>query len=461
MKLQFLGAARTVTGSCYLLESDGLRILVDCGLTQGSNNSHEENHRHFAFDPKAIDAVFLTHAHIDHSGLLPRLLKEGFDGSVIATGATADLVIPMLEDSARIQENDAEWLTKKALRRGRQPYEPLYSIEDVDKLKPLLVHVPCDEVRSFKNGIRYRFLDAGHILGSATIELWFPNGGKERKLVLSGDIGKKDSPIINDPVPAEEADYIVIESTYGDRLHKTPGDSAEELAQAIRGTFERNGNVLIPAFSIGRTQDLLYILNKLAREQRIPPVTVNIDSPLSEKATRAYLSHAECFDEEAKRLISGNSLGDAISIRFTQSVEESKALNEIKSGAVIIAGSGMCNAGRIRHHLKHNIWRRECAVIFVGFQAYGTLGRKIVDGMKTVTISGDEVEVKATVHTIGGFSAHADQRGLLEWLGAFRGRPSVFVTHGEEKAALAFSEAIRNRFGLATRVPYRGDLHEL
>jgi metallo-beta-lactamase family protein len=321
--------------------------------------------------------------------------------------------------------------------------------------------VPCSEIRSFRNGIRYRLLESGHILGSATIELWYPSDGGERKLVLSGDIGKKGSPIINDPRPAHDADHIVMESTYGDRLHKTMGDSAEELAQAIRETFEQGGNVLIPAFSIGRTQDLLYMMNKLAKEKRIPRVTINIDSPLAEKATRAYLGHAECFDDEAKRLINGTSLGDAVSIRFTQSVEESKALNDITSGAIIIAGSGMCDAGRIRHHLKHNLWRPECRVIFVGFQAFGTLGRRIVDGMKTVNISGDVVEVKARISTIGGFSAHADQSGLLDWLGAFRGKPHVFVTHGEEKAALAFADAAQKKFGYTMRVPERGEVQEV
>jgi metallo-beta-lactamase family protein len=405
--------------------------------------------------------VFLTHAHLDHSGLLPKLAKEGFKGKILTTGATADLASPMLHDSAKIQETDAEWLTKKAARAGKQPFQALYTSEDVDRVLSLFSKVPCGAVQNREKGIRYRFLDAGHILGSGTLELWFSNNGSGQKIVFSGDIGRKGSPIINDPDPAEDADYVVMESTYGNRLHKTSPESVDELAQAIKDTFARNGNVLIPAFSIGRTQDLLYILNKLAREGSIPRCAVSIDSPLSEKATKAYLAHPECYDEEAKRLITGGTIGDAISIRFTQSVEESKALNEVKSHAIIIAGSGMCNAGRIRHHLKHNLWRPECSVIFVGFQAYGTLGRKIVDGMKTVSINGDEVAVKAQVHTIGGFSAHADQRELLEWLSAFRGKPTVFVTHGEEQAALAFAEAVQKRFGLTTHVPKRGDLHVL
>jgi metallo-beta-lactamase family protein len=461
MKIQFLGAARTVTGSCYLLQNDGLRILVDCGFTQGSSDSQEQNHKKFPFNPSEIDIVFLTHAHLDHSGLLPKLAKEGFTGSIITTGATADLANPMLHDSAKIQESDAAWHAKKAHRAGKQPFGTLYTNEDVDRVLSLFTKLKYGAVHNGRSGLRYRFLDAGHILGSGTLELWLSDGGKERKIVFSGDIGRKNMPIINDPVPAVEADYIVMESTYGNRLHKSSPESADELARTIRDTFAKNGNVLIPAFSIGRTQDLLYIMNKLAREGSIPRVTVNIDSPLAEKATKTYLAHPECYDEEAQKLISGGTIGDAISINFTHSVEESKALNNIRTHAVIMAGSGMCDAGRIRHHLRHNLPRRECSIIFAGFQAYGTLGRKIVDGAKTVNISGEEVAVKAQVHTIGGFSAHADQRELLEWLGSFQGNPKIFVTHGEEEAALAFADAAAKQYGFVTHVPHRGELHDL
>jgi metallo-beta-lactamase family protein len=461
LKIHFLGAARTVTGSCYLLEGDGLRMLIDCGIMQGNSNAQEQNHRPFPFSPADIDLVFLTHAHLDHSGLLPKLAKEGFKGAIMASGATVDLAKPMLHDSAKIQESDAEWLAKKALRSGKNYLGPLYNSADVDRVMSLFRKVPCSAAVQVANGVRYRLLDAGHIMGSATLELWLSNGGAPRKIVFSGDIGKKNSPIINDPDPAEEADYIVMESTYGNRLHKSSGQSIDELARAIRETFERKGNVLIPAFAIGRTQELLYLLNKLAREGALPRLTVYIDSPLAEKATKAYLAHPECYDEEAKRLINGGTIGDAITIRFTQSVEESKALNEIKSRAIIIAGSGMCDAGRIRHHLKHNLWRPECSVIFVGYQAYGTLGRKIVDGFKTVNITGDEVEVKARIHTIGGFSAHADQRELLQWLEAYRGKPTVFVTHGEEEVALLFAGEVRKRFGFLTHVPKKGEVYEL
>ncbi|HEX9113437.1 MAG TPA: MBL fold metallo-hydrolase, partial [Nitrospirota bacterium] len=282
-----------------------------------------------------------------------------------------------------------------------------------------------------------------------------------KKIIFSGDIGRKGSPIVNDPVLATEADYVVMESTYGNRLHKNTTDTAAELAEAVATTFARGGNVLIPAFAIGRTQDILYILNRLVREGTLEKLTVTIDSPLAEKATRIYLSHPELYDEEAARLIRGSAVGDAIMVRFTNSSEESRALNKIKSRAIIVAGSGMCEGGRIRHHLKHNLWRPECSIIFVGFQAQGTLGRRIVDGARSVTIWDEEIVVQARVWTIGGFSAHGDQKELLDWLSAFRSRPTVFVTHGEETAALTFADLVRKRYGFTTHVPELGSQFDL
>jgi metallo-beta-lactamase family protein len=460
MNLRFLGAARTVTGSCSYLSSSDSKILVDCGLIQG-NNSHDRNRDPFPFDPKEIGLLFLTHAHLDHSGLVPRLVKEGFRGKIVATSATIDLVELMLRDSAKIQETDAEWMTKKELRAGREPVEPLYTVDDVERVMPLVAKVPYGQIVTAGHGIQYRFLDAGHILGSGSLELWLPRDGREKKVVFSGDIGRKGNPIINDPSLSSEADFVVMESTYGNRQHKNLDESVNELADAVQSTFQRNGNVLIPAFAIGRTQDLLYVLNRLVREGRLPKVTVYIDSPLAEEATKAYLAHPDCFDEEAKRLMGRRKIGDALKVRFTSSVEESMAINRIRSRAVIIAGSGMCEGGRIRHHLKHNLWRHECSVIFVGFQAKGTLGRKIVDGEKSVMIFGEEIAVRAKVYTIGGFSAHADQKELLEWLSAFRNKPKVFVVHGEEETALLFADLVRQRYGFTVHAPVRGESFEL
>lgn len=459
--IRFLGAAREVTGSCYLLNLPKGNILVDCGIAQGSSDSRDRNHEPFAFDPAGIDLLFLTHAHLDHSGLIPRLVKEGFRGRIIATTATADLIGPMLLDSAKIQESDAERMSQRALRKGGEPVEPLYRTEDVEKMLPLVDRAKYGQVTDTGMGIRYSFLDAGHILGSGSLALWTDTRDGAKKLVFSGDIGKKGSPIVNDPVLATEADYVVMESTYGNRLHKNTADTAAELAEAVATTFARGGNVLIPAFAIGRTQDILYLLNRLVREGKLERLTVTIDSPLAEKATRIYLSHPELYDEEARRLIKGTAVGDAITVRFTQSSEESKALNLIKSRNIIIAGSGMCEGGRIRHHLKHNLWRPECSVIFVGFQAQGSLGRKIVDGAPSVAIWDEEIAVRARVWTIGGFSAHGDQKGLLEWLSAFRTRPTVFVTHGEESTALTFAEMVRKQYGFTTHVPEMGQQFDL
>jgi metallo-beta-lactamase family protein len=460
MKIQFLGAAREVTGSCCHLSLDESEFLVDCGMHQGKNGE-ERNVHAFPFNPASIDALFLTHAHIDHSGLVPRLVRQGFKGRIITTPATADLVEIMLRDSAHIQEKDAEWLTRKYRRSGRErTVEPLYTEADVDAMIPLLRPAGYGERVRMNGGVRYRFTDAGHILGSGTLELWYPREGAERKIVFSGDIGKKGNPIINDPCHTTHTDYAVVESTYGNRLHKGMEESIEELREAMEFTFNQGGNVLIPSFAVGRTQDLLYILNKLVRERRLRPLNVYVDSPLAEEATRIYLSYPEYYDEEAKKLFRLKG-GDALKLHFTRNVEDSQRINKILSGAVIIAGSGMCEGGRIRHHLKHNLWRPECGIIFVGFQAAGTLGRQIVDGAKKVHFLGEDFAVKARVHTIGGFSAHADQAELLEWLSTFYPKPEVFIVHGEESSALEFERVVKERLGLPTHVPRQGESFDI
>ena len=459
MKVRFLGAAREVTGSCYHLTLGDTQFLVDCGMHQGKHAGGEADI--FQFDPKSIACVFLTHAHIDHSGLIPRLVKLGFRGKIITTSATADLVEVMLLDSAHIQESDAEWQTKKNYRGGkREKVEPLYTSADVLDMIPLIERLHYGVIESPLPNIRYTFTDAGHILGSASLELWYSSGSSEKKIVFSGDIGKKNNPIINDPEHTAHSDYVVIESTYGNRNHRNLEDSLEELAGVIESTFRRGGNVLIPSFAVGRTQDILYTLNKLVREKRLGRLEVYVDSPLAEEATKIYLSHPEYFDAEALKLFSLKKTG-AMKIHFTASMEESQKINRIRSGAVIIAGGGMCEGGRIRHHFKHNLWRPECSVVFVGFQASGTLGRKLVDGAKVVNILGEDIAVQAQIHTIGGFSAHGDQSGLLEWLAGFKNHPEVFIVHGEENASLDFEKAVREKFGFVTHVPHRGDAFEI
>jgi len=461
MKIRFLGAARQVTGSCYHLLVNGKQFLVDCGMRQGEGSS-EANRAPFQFDPQAIDCLFLTHAHIDHSGLIPKLVKDGFKGDIITTTATADLIGIMLLDSANIQEKDAEWLTKKSFRAGDdQVFEPLYTTDDVKASLRFLKPVMYGDVGTLSGGVKYTFLDAGHILGSSSFELWYPGNGNEKKIVFSGDVGKKGNPIIEDPEYTEAADYVVVESTYGNRLHKGLEESIAELEQAIKTTFARGGNVLMPAFAVGRTQDVLYILGGLVRDGRLKPLDVYVDSPLAKEATRIYLSHREYFDEEATRLFQVHHKGNAVRLHFTSSVDESQEINKIKSGIVIIAGSGMCEGGRIAHHLKHNLWRPECSVVFTGFQARGTLGRRIVDKAKRVRVLGEEMAVRAEVYTIGGFSAHADQKELLEWVGSFKTKPEVFIVHGEEEAALEFEGIVKQKFGLVTHVPQKGEQFDI
>lgn len=460
MKIRFLGAARGVTGSCFHLAIEGLQVIVDCGMYQGKN-ADEINRMPFAFDPQKIDYLLLTHAHLDHSGLIPKLIAAGFQGRIITTTATADLVEIMLYDSAHIQEKDAEWLMKKSLRAGKNEIiEPLYTTEDVTASLPFFDRKNYGTIESLGNGLRYRFVDAGHILGSGSLEIWFPGVSGEKKIVFSGDVGKNENPIIKDPEHVAEADYVVVESTYGNRLHKGMEESIDEMVEAIKSTFKRGGNVLFPAFAVGRTQDILYILNRLIREKRLRDLDVYVDSPLADKATKIYMSHPEFFDAEAVNLFKVKST-EGMRIHFTTTVEESQKINKIKSGAIIIAGSGMCEGGRIRHHFKHNLWRPECSIVFTGFQVRGTLGRLIVDGIKNVRVLGEEIAVRARVYTIGGFSAHADQKELLEWLGSFQSKPEVFVVHGEENVSLEFEKIIKEKLGFVARVPHKGEEFEI
>ncbi|MBP8626866.1 MAG: MBL fold metallo-hydrolase [Syntrophorhabdales bacterium] len=456
MKIRFLGAARTVTGSCYHLRLDDMELLVDCGMYQGKN-SDNVNRAAFNFNPERIDYLLVTHAHLDHSGLIPKLVADGFKGRILTTVATAELLEIMLLDSAHIQEKDAEWMTKKSFRMGKDIiYEPLYTQEDVKNALTYIDKKAYNEPEALSPDINYRFLDAGHILGSGILEIWYQSKKKSKKIVFSGDVGKNGNPIINDPQHVEEADYVVVESTYGNRLHRNLSESIKELEEAIRTTFKKGGNVLIPAFAVGRTQDILYILYMLVKEGRFKNLDVYVDSPLADKATKIYMSHPEFFDAETLKNIRFRGSG-GMNLYFTTTVEESQRLNKIKSGAIIIAGSGMCDGGRIRHHFKHNIWRPECSIIFTGFQVKGTLGRHIIDGARSAYILGEEMAIRAKVYTIGGFSAHADQKELLEWLESFKTNPEIIIVHGEESVEFEFEKIVNERLGFKTHVPSKGD----
>jgi metallo-beta-lactamase family protein len=455
VKLKFLGGARTVTGSCFYLTVGDHKVLIDCGMYQG-HDAEAVNRMDFGFTPAEISCLFLTHSHLDHIGLVPRLVKEGFRGKIITTAAAADIAELILYDSAHIQESDAEWYNRKAMRTGMELKEPLYLRKDVDRVLPLFERKHYGKVETLCDGISYRFVDAGHILGSSTLELWCRDGEREKKFVFSGDIGKKDNPIVNDPVFVEETDYLTIESTYGNRNHKSMQASMDELVDIIKDTFSRGGNVIIPSFALGRTQDLLFVLNKLVREDRLFRINVYIDSPLAEGITRVYEEHQDYFDEEAKKIFNTES-SDALRIHFTTGTEDSMKLNKIRKEAIIIASSGMCEGGRIKHHLKHNLWRRESSIIFVGYQAEGTLGRQIVDGARRVEVLGENIVVSARIHTLGGFSAHADQTELIGWISSFRKAPEIFIVHGEEKASFDFQKVINAKFHCRSHVPSKGE----
>ena len=459
MRLSFLGAAEEVTGSCYLVETGSTRFIVDCGMFQGGREASEKNYGRFAFNPRALDFALLTHAHIDHSGLLPRLVAAGFRGQVFTTRATVDLLRVMLLDAAHIQEKEAEW-RERAARRGkreeRKHPEPLYTVAEAETCCKQLHAVDYDATINLHAGVRCRFRDAGHILGAAIIEVWLEGEGGSRKVVFSGDIGQPGRPVVRDPAPVEDADYVLIESTYGNRLHKSLPDTVKELIHAINDTLShKQGNVIVPAFAVGRTQELLFLLGDLYRRGELPDMHIYVDSPLATQATEITLRHRALLDPESRDTLGAMLRPDGRPrVVFVEDAAESIALNRIRGGAVIISASGMCDAGRIKHHLEHNLGRRECAVIFAGFQAQGTLGRRIVDGSASVHIFGEEVPVRAAIYTIGGLSAHADQDGLLAWLRHFRRAPrQAFVVHGEADTAQLFCAAVRARLGWNATVP--------
>ena len=468
MKLTFHGASRQVTGSCFLVESEKLRFIVDCGMFQGGRAADELNRRFPGFDPEAIDFVLLTHAHIDHSGLLPRLAALGFRGPVHCTRATADLLGVLLPDSAYIQEKEAEWANyakRKTRKQHKNELAPLYTVTQAKEVLKRLRGVGYDKEVQPHPRVRVRFRDAGHILGSAILEVWVEEGGVTRKLVFSGDLGMPGRPILNDPTSIDEADVLLVESTYGNRLHKSLPETVDELSDAVNDTLTRKkGNVIIPAFAVGRTQDLLYLLMDLVRQGRLPRnLAIFVDSPMASAATEITLRHSELMDPESRDLLQWfRTSPDAPYLRVTEDVEDSMALNKIRQGAIIISASGMCDAGRIKHHLKFNLPRTECSVIIAGFQAEGTLGRRLVDGAKTVRIFREVIPVRADLYTLGGLSAHADRDALVDWLSRFRKPPArTFVVHGEAETALGFAELIKEGLGWKVDVPEIGASYSL
>lgn len=445
MQLTFYGAADCVTGSCFLLDTGRMRIMVDCGLFQGRKEIRRRNYEPFPFEPETVDLVLLTHAHIDHSGLIPKLCKHGFRGQVLGTGCTVDLCHVLLPDSGSIQEVEVERKNRKAVRAGEPEVEPIYTMEDAYAGLRQFSPVPYNRDVSLGEGVRCRFTDAGHILGSALIEIWVEGPAGETKIVFSGDLGNKGKPFVRDPSYVSDADYLVLESTYGDRLHEEdyPG-SRQKLKEVIWATYRKGGNLLIPAFAVERTQELLYDIFAFARNDELPPIQIWLDSPLASAVTNIFGDHVHCYDEEASSLVAcGIDPLGLPQLKHAHTVEESKLLNQSRGGNIIIAGSGMCDAGRIRHHLKHNLWRPEATVLFVGYQAEGTLGRVLLNGAEKVRLFGEEIVVRAEIVNVKGYSAHADQNMLMEWVNALRERPQrVFLVHGENAAVLVLQQRL-------------------
>ena len=464
MKITFHGAAGCVTGSCYLVEAANSRFLVDCGMFQGSKTLKENNYKEFAFDPSTIDFVLITHAHIDHTGLLPKLVKKGFNGPIYATLPTVDLLQFLLPDSARIQEVEVFQKNKRNARKGLPPVEPIYDEIDADKAFSMLKGIERYRAFSPAQNIVVTFHNAGHVLGSSFIEIDINEFGEKRKIVFSGDLGEDDHPIINDPDRIKNMDFLIVESTYGDRNRDivTKEQRLDKIAEVFNDAEKRGGKIIIPAFSLERTQDLLHDIMTLKQQKRISRIPVYVDSPLAKELTQVFVKYTDCYDEDAKNLLNKmGSLFNHADIKFTNGADESKALNDLNN-IVIMSASGMCDAGRIKHHLKHNLWNPKNTVIFVGYQADGTLGRLISEGAKTVMIHGEEVKVGAKIETIYGYSGHADQNGLMKWLSAIENEPrNIFVTHGEPESSQGLCKLLEEERGFKCIAPKMGEEYDL
>ena len=473
MKITFLGATKTVTGSNYLVEAAGKKFLVDCGMWQGKAELEEENFQEFEFDPKEIDFVLLTHAHIDHSGRIPKLYNEGFKNKIYAHKATCDLCALMLPDSGHIQEMESEWKNRKRMRKGEKPRDPLYTAEEAAKCLQIFEAVQYDEIIDITDQIHVRFNDAGHMLGSSIIELWVDEDGKTTKTVFTGDIGNNDIPLLSSPTMIEDTDYLVMESTYGSRLHIRNNEKAEMFLDIVSETLDNQGTVVIPSFAVGRTQEILYELNKLKdirtdeefrhKYRTLMRAPVYVDSPLAISATEVFRENMDLFDEETqKEIMNGDNPLEFPGLKFTMSTDESKALNESQEPCIIISASGMCEVGRIKHHLKHNLWNPNSTILFVGYQAPGTLGYSIVHGAKKVKIFGEEIAVNARVEYIEGYSGHADQEGLMNFIYSFIQKPKhIFLIHGEEESQEVLEQKIVTDTKLPVIIPDFGDTYEL
>ncbi len=454
MKIQFCGASSGVTGSCHLLSAGNHKILLDCGQFQGGKAEEAMNAEPFPFDVAEVECVVLSHAHIDHCGRLPLLVKRGYTGPIYCTDATADLLQIMLRDSAYIHEKEAEWQNRKKERAGRDLVEPLYTITDAEAALQLVVPVRYEQKIELFPEIKICFNDAGHILGSAITEIWVKEDEKEAKIVFSGDLGMTDRPILRDPTYIKDADYVIMETTYGNRNHIENLQSIEDLLDIVIKTIKRGGNVVIPAFAVGRTQELIFEFNRFYNErpeyrEALEDITVYIDSPMATSATEIFRRNAQVFDDETRDyILKGDNPLDFKNLKFTRSSDDSRALNAMTKAKVIISASGMCEAGRIRHHLKHNLWDEKNSIVFVGYQAQGTLGRALVEGVDKVTLFGEEIQVKAEIYNLEGFSGHADQNGLFTWLASFEQPPKkVFLVHGEEDSKKDFAKLVKERLG--------------